>query len=546
MLQCIITNIFRNYILKKIMSVDKKSKIYLIGGGIASLSSAVYLIKNGNVEGKKIKIFDWSKKIGWCLDAKESPSKKWYVMRGVRIFEEKAFSCTFDLMSNIPSLTSPWKTLREEFTDFNEEHKNYCKARLIKNGKGIDWKSFWLSIKDKFNILKLFFSRESTLGNVKIEDFFTPEFLESNFWYDYCSIFAFSPWHSVIEFRRYMFRSIHVLKYFYTLEPVVITPYNQYESLILPTVTWLEKKWVKFIKDTKITNLEFKPNQEEKKVSEIHYNWDWKKGKIIVNDNDFVFVTVWSMVANSTNGSMKKAPIFKWDKKNVAWSLWKKISKGNNEFWKPKVFNSDIEKSKWVSFTITFKDNVFYELMQEYVEKNSTSHWSVSLTDSNWFITIVLFYKPYFVNQPKEITLSWGYSLFPDKKGNYIKKKMSECTGKEILTELIYHLKFEKHLKSILKNSICIPSMTPYVTSHLLPRKLWDRPQVVPKNSANLAFLWQFCEIPNDVVFTVEYSVRSAQIAVNTLLKLNKEITPIYKGIYNIKVLFNAFIAIFR
>jgi oleate hydratase len=59
-------------------------------------------------------------------------------MRGVRIFEEKAFSCMFDLMSKIPSITSPGKNLREEFINFNEKNKNYCKARLLRDGKAID------------------------------------------------------------------------------------------------------------------------------------------------------------------------------------------------------------------------------------------------------------------------------------------------------------------------------------------------------------------------------------------------------------------------
>lgn len=528
------------------MTLYKNKNVYLVGWGIASLSAAVYIIKNWKINPKNINIFDGSKKIGWSLDAKKSSSKKWYVMRGVRIFEEKAFTCTFDLMTHIPSLQNPEMNLREEFIDFNSKNKNYCKARLLKKGKPLNLKSFWLSIKDKFKLFKLIFRTESTLANISIEDYFGKEFLKTNLWNEFCTVFAFQSWHSLIEFRRYLFRSIHVLKYLNTLEPVVITPYNQYESLVLPIISWLEKQGVNFIKDTKITDLWFENNNEKNRVNKIYYKTDIEKGEIIVKEKDFVFITIGSMVANSSNGSMKKSPELKYDNDNVAWTLWKNISKYNKEFWKPKVFSSDINKSKWISFTITFDDSTFYNLIQRYIEKKSTSHGSLSLTDSNWYITIVLFYNPYFINQPKKIKLSWGYSLFPDKKGNFIKKKMSECTWKEILTEIIYHLKFEKHLVDILKSAVCIPSMNPYVTSHLLPRKLGDRPKIIPKNTTNLAFIGQFCEIPNDVVFTVEYSVRSAQIAVNSLFKLNKKNIPIYKWIYNIKIIFNAIMTILK
>ena len=70
----------------------------------------------------------------------------------------------------------------------------------------------------------------------------------------------------------------------------------------------------------------------------------------------------------------------------------------------------------------------------------------------------------------------------------------------------------------------------PYMTSQFLIRQEGDRPQVVPDGSTNLAFIGQFCEIKDDVVFTVEYSVRSAQMAVYKLLKIDKEPPAIYQG----------------
>ncbi len=525
---------------------DKTSKAYLVGGGIASLSAAVYLINDGKFKGENITIFDELKRVGGSLYSQDLSSSDGYVMRGIRMFEEETFTCTFDLMSQIPSLSVPGKTIREEFLDFNKKNKSCSKSRLIKDGKAIDSKPLKLNIKDRFSLISLLLQKELSLENTKIEEYFTPSFFKSNFWYEFCTVFAFQPWHSLIEFRRYFGRFIQSFPTIDTLENIEIAPYNQYEFLVLPVVDWLKKQGVKFETNTKITNLGFKSRENKKAVSSIYYDKNGDQGEILVDKNDYVFVTLGSIVANSSLGSMTEVPILNRKNKSSAWTLWENISKDNPEFGKPSVFNSHIDKSKWTSFTITFRDPTFFNLIEKYIHKKVTTYGGLNLIDSNWFMSIVISYNPYFINQSKDITLCWGYGLFSDKKGNFIKKKMSECTGEEILTELIYHLGFEKDMEIILKNSVCIPSMTPYVMSVFLPRKIDDRPPVIPKNTSNLAFLGQYCEIPKDVVFTVEYSVRSAQIAVFSLLKLDEKASPIYNGTHNIKVLYNALKTIFR
>jgi oleate hydratase len=79
--------------------------------------------------------------------------------------------------------------------------------------------------------------------------------------------------------------------------------------------------------------------------------------------------------------------------------------------------------------------------------------------------------------------------------------------------------------------------MMPFITSQFLPRDKGDRPAVIPAGSHNLAFMGQFCELPDDVVFTVEYSVRSAQLAVYGLLDLKLKPPAVYKGKYDLRAL---------
>jgi len=170
----------------------------------------------------------------------------------------------------------------------------------------------------------------------------------------------------------------------------------------------------------------------------------------------------------------------------------------------------------------------------------------VTFKESNWLLSIVCAAQPHFLGQPDDVKIFWGYSLFPNNVGDYVKKPMADCTGEEILTELLGHLHYSEDKEAMTNSSVCIPCMMPFITSHFLARTNTDRPKVVPEGSTNLAFLGQFAEIPNDVVFTVEYSVRSAMMAVYKLLDLPKEIPPMYEGKNDVRVLFNAFIAAFR
>jgi oleate hydratase len=164
----------------------------------------------------------------------------------------------------------------------------------------------------------------------------------------------------------------------------------------------------------------------------------------------------------------------------------------------------------------------------------------VTFKDSNWLMSIVVPYQPHFINQPPDVGVFCGYGLFPHKLGNFVQKKMSDCSGEEFLIELCSHLGFGAQLPRILASAICIPCMMPYITSQFLVRQAGDRPRVVPEGSINLAFIGQFCEIEEDVVFTVEYSVRSAQTAVYKLLKIDKEPPALYQGQRDLLVFIDA------
>ena len=84
----------------------QETHAYLIGGGIASLAAAAFLIRDARVSGMNIHILEETDRLGGSLDAQGSPEKG-YILRGGRMFDEEAYTCTYDLLSSIPSIRNP-------------------------------------------------------------------------------------------------------------------------------------------------------------------------------------------------------------------------------------------------------------------------------------------------------------------------------------------------------------------------------------------------------------------------------------------------------
>ena len=512
---------------------------YIVGGGIAGLATAAYLLRDGRVSGDKIHVIEESDQTGGSLDAHGGPTRG-YFMGGGRTFDEEAYTCSFDLMSFIPLLTDPQKMVKQEFFDFNETFRSHARSRLVANGKPVDVSSHGFSTRDRLDLMELMIQSEASLGTRRIDGYFQPAFFETNFWFMWCTTFAFQPWHSAVEFKRYMLRFIQEFPRIETLAGVRRTHYNQYDAIVRPLMKWLHAQGVHFDLNTRVTALDFKTTENETHVEGIRHVCDGKSGHIAIGEHDFLFTTLGSMTAGSTLGSMTSAPSREAQPSNVSWALWHTPAKGRPEFGRPSVFDGNVEQSLWESFSVTFDDPMFFRMMQEFSGNEAGTGGLVTFKDSNWLMSVVLPHQPHFLNQPVGVTVCWGYGLFPHAEGNQVKKKMAACSGEEILTELFSHLRFDTHTPKLLKTANCIPCMMPYITSQFLVRAEGDRPAVVPKGAVNFAFLGQYCEIADDVVFTVEYSVRSAQTAVFSLLGLDKKVSPIYKGQHDPTVLFNS------
>jgi oleate hydratase len=523
-------------------SADRSAtKVYLVGGGIASLAAAAFMIRDGDVLGHNIIILEELDKIGGSLDGSGSPQNG-YVLRGGRMLESK-YLCTYELFSSIPTLDES-RTVTQEIFEWNETMKTSSKSRLVRDGRRQTAPEFGLSESQILTIERLALEPEGMLGRSSIADQFDPTFFKTNFWLMWCTTFAFQPWHSAVEFKRYLVRFAHMVSGFSRLQGIMRTVYNQYDSLVRPLHKWLDDRGVTFELNVRVTDLRLREEGETKTVERIVYERGGQTGEIAVGDNDYVLITLGSMTEASSLGAMDAAPLLKGKADGGAWTLWEQIAAGRPEFGRPSAFADCIDESKWVSFTTTLRDPALLRIVGDFTGNVPGEGGLITFPESSWLASIVIPHQPHFIGQPDDVSVLWGYGLSVDKVGDFVKKPMSACTGREVMTEVLGHLHIEAEASKILETSICIPCMMPFITSQFLRREKGDRPQVVPKGSKNLAFTGQFCELPEDVVFTVEYSIRSAQAAVYALLGLNREPPGVYKGEFNPRVLYKAFMAL--
>ncbi len=532
-----------NFYVKEGSDMSDSIKAYLVGGGIGNLAAAAFMIRDAGVAGSDITIFEASPLSGGSLDGGGN-AETGYTLRGGRMLTTDNYECTWDLFKSIPSLEHVGKTVYDETIAFNEMHKSHSKARLVdRNRFRLNVSSMGFNMHERAELMALAEADEEKLGNTAITDWLSPEFFDTKFWYMWATTFAFQPWHSAVEFKRYLHRFMMEFSRIETLAGVKRTVYNQYDSLVRPLQHWLQEQGVRVVHNCKVEDIELDEDGGNTIVERLRCSRDGVAETIEVRPQDLVFFQNGSMTDASSFGSMHSAPP-KFDKRDSqGWALWEKLAVDRPQFGNPAAFNTSIPESWWESFTVTLKDPAFFDKMEQFTGNTDGTGGLVTFKDSNWLMSVVLAHQPHFAGQPEGVQVFWGYALHPDRVGNFVAKPMADCTGEEILRELCGHLNFDME---IMEKANCIPCRMPYITSMFMPRFKSDRPLPVPTNSRNLAFVSQFVEIPEDVVFTVEYSVRAAQMAVYELLNVKRTVPPVSHYDKSLKVKLETLVKAFR
>ena len=532
---------------KKPENVDNKSA-YIIGSGLGALAAACFLVRDGQMKGENVHILEKEPIPGGACDGYYY-NDIGYVMRGGREMDNH-FECMWDLFRSIPSIETEGVSVLDEYYWLNKADPNYSLMRATVN-RGEDAhtdKKFNISDKGAMEIMKLFFTPDEQLYNKRINEVFDEEVFDSNFWLYWRTMFAFENWHSALEMKLYIQRYIHHIGGLPDFTALRFTKYNQYESMILPMIKYLESFGVQFHYGVKVENVLFDIKSSKKQAKTIVTIVNGKEENINLTENDLVFITNGGCVENSTLGSQNKKAEFNYEiKPGGGWDMWRKIAKQDKSFGNPDKFCSNPEESNWMSATVTTLDDKIPPYIEKICKRNPFSGkvvtgGIVTVKDSNWLLSWTFNRQPQFRSQPNNQLCGWIYGLFSDKPGNYIKKPMRECTGKEICMEWLYHLGVPTdQIEELATNSAnTVPCMMPYITAFFMPRQLGDRPLVVPKGSVNFAFLGQFAETKRDTIFTTEYSIRTAMEAVYTLLDIDRGVPEVWGSVYDIRDLLNA------
>lgn len=532
---------------KKPEGVDHKSA-YIIGTGLAALSAACYLVRDGQMKGDHIHIFEKDPIPGGACDGFEYPGVG-YVMRGGREMDNH-FEVMWDLFRSIPSIETEGVSVLDEYYWLNKEDPNYslCRATVNRGQDAHTDKKFAVSEKAQMEIMKLFFTPDEELYDRRIDEYFDDEVFNSNFWLYWRTMFAFENWHSALEMKRYIKRYIHHIGGLPDFTALRFTKYNQYESMILPMVKYLENAGAIFHYNTKVVNVEFDISSDKKQAVRIEIETDGETNFVDLTENDLVFITNGGCVENSAMGSQNKPAVYDPEiKPGGGWDMWRRIAAQSPDFGNPDKFCYDSELCNWMSATVETLDQRIIPYIKKICKRDLftgkvVTGGIVTVKDSSWLLSWTINRQPQFGSQPKDHCLVWVYALFNNIPGDYIKKPMRECTGKEICMEWLYHIGVpESEIEELAENSAnTVPVMMPYIDAFFMPRNDTDRPKIVPDNAVNFAFIGQFAETARDTIFTTEYSMRTGMEAVYTLLDVDRGVPEVWGSTYDVRDLLNA------
>ncbi|MFC9662371.1 oleate hydratase [Nocardia sp. NPDC127606] len=530
---------------RKPEGVDGKSA-WFVGAGLASLSGAAFLIRDGQLAADKITVLERLALPGGALDGIREP-KKGFVIRGGREMENH-FECLWDLYRSVPSMEIEGASVLDEFYWLNKDDPNFSLQRAtVKRGQDAHTDGlFTLTDRAQKDIVKVFLATREQMENKRIDEVFGPDFLASNFWLYWRTMFAFEEWHSALEMKLYLHRFIHHIGGLPDFSALKFTKYNQYESLVLPLYRWLLDQGVRFRFDTEVTDVDFDISGPRKQATRLHWVSEGGEGGVDLTADDLLFVTIGSLTENSNEGD-QHTPAQLDEGPAPAWDLWRRIAAKDPAFGHPEVFGGHIPETKWESATVTTLDERIPRYIQKICKRdpfsgNVVTGGIVTAKDSSWLMSWTVNRQPHFKQQPADQIVVWVYALFVDRPGDFVKKSMQDCTGAEITQEWLYHLGVpEAEIPEMAADAAtCVPVMMPYVTAFFMPRQAGDRPDVVPAGAVNFAFIGQFAETTRDCIFTTEYSVRTGMEAAYTLLGVERGVPEVFGSTYDIRSLLAA------
>ena len=531
----------------------EKKSAYIIGTGLAGLSAAFYLVRDGRVAGEKIHLLEKLELAGGSCDGRKDITKGFY-MRGGREMDNH-FEVMWDMFRDVPSIETPGVSVLDEYYWLNKHDPNYslCRATVNRGENAHTDGKFALDKESAMALTKLFITPEKELEDKKISDVLPDSFWGTNFWLYWQTMFAFQRWSSALEMKRYICRYVHHIDGLPDFSALRFTKYNQYESMILPLVKYLENHGVKVEYGVDVKNVVIEKEGSKRVARKLVYVKDGKEETKDLTEDDLVFITNGCCTDTSCYGDQTHAPDISGVKNltGESWDLWNNIASQAEygEYGNPEKFCGDFEATNWMSATVEtgneeIIDHIIKICGRDPRSGKVTTGGIVTVKDStdNWYLSWTINRQPQFRSQETGKVLIWLYSLNTNRDGNYVKKAMRDCTGEEVCREWLWHIGVsEDRIDDLAKNACNTTTcFMPYINAFFQPREEKDRPRVVPEGAVNFAFIGQFAETPRDTIFTTEYSIRTGMESVYTLMNVDRGVPEVWGSKYDVRELLRA------
>ena len=467
--------------------VDNKSA-YIIGTGLAGLTAAFYLVRDGQMKGEHIHLLEKHELAGGSCDGYRDVTKGFY-MRGGREMDNH-FEVMWDVFRDVPSIETPNVTVLDEYYWLNKHDPNYslCRASVNRGEDAHTDKKFALDKASAMALSKLFLTPEKDLEDKKISEVLPESFWSTNFWLYWQTMFAFQRWSSALEMKRYLCRYVHHIDGLPDFSALRFTKYNQYESMILPLVKYLESHGVRIEYGMDVKNVVIEKHGDKRVAKAIVYVKDGQEQTLDLIEDDLVFITNGCCTDTSCYGDQTHAPDLSGieNGKGESWDMWKNIAAQaeNGEYGNPDKFCSDVNATNWMSATVaTANEEIIRHIMnvchRDPREGKVTTGGIVTVKDSteNWYLSWTINRQPQFKAQNKDTVLVWLYALNTDRPGNYVPQAHARVHRRRDLPRVaLSHRRAHRPDRHARERSVQHDDVLHAVYQRLLPAEKGIRP----------------------------------------------------------------------
>ncbi len=481
-----------------------RKNAYITGGGLSALAAALYLVRDCGMEPENVHVFTNGAPV--CGNERTG-----YICRRGKVINEKNSDNFFDLIKDVQSPDIPELTVCDEILNLYRVSPARNITFIDENGNVNDMSKIKAPRPHVRAIAALAQSKRSALRSETISDRLPQDFFSSQFWKILSAAYGFTRNSGAYELISCI---EHVDK---LLTGTFPAEFDRCEEIISPLTAHLKKKGVDIRESASVTDIDF----DGGKADAIHLCDGAVRKTYYLNEGDIVIIPTDNMGMSEALGSFNEsAP----DMFVSDYDLWYRLSRKNSAFKDPYEIFNESEHSKSEEFTITLSNRLLPELIDKVTCGALGGDGIIVLDNSAWKMTICAVPNTHFKSLNEDICVIWGTAMQYERDGDTCDKPMTNCSGAEILYELISCLRLDEVWDDIRETVInVIPCHRRYARANIAP--IPSKLEIIPTGISNLAVSGDFAEDGDNTVFSEEYAAATARRAAYSLMRTNKKLS---------------------